>query len=306
MYKYFFLLTAFSCFVFVSCEGQETGKRNKTSFRNEDKGEILFSLEDEKFTERDFRDWVKTIHKRKRKLGSKLKKRLFKRYIRNKMVLKSAMEEDYSSRASVIRVMEREIVRLFLREKLHNQIKKRVPTNKEIYDFYKKNINLFTRFEKRRASIIQILCTKKTDCKEQALKIRKMKMLGKSFGILARRYSSHSFSKFNNGDIGFVSHPRASKGKYETFRNCIAKKLFKLNKVGDVSTPFLCNRNVLLVKLTMKLPYKQMSFEKQRMRARSLLQRERESIFVKRFYETMEKKSNLIIHKENLKRFIHK
>jgi len=135
------------------------------------------------------------FHRRKIK-NIRLLKSAIEALLIQELLYKIALDKDYDKAPEVEHTFKELSIDTFLKYKMNEIASNSTPKNKEVMNFYKRNISMFA--EPRKITIQEIIV------KEKPLAYRLFKKLkrGISFALLAKKYSIRKWSAKNKGIIG--------------------------------------------------------------------------------------------------------
>lgn len=299
----FFFLVSLS---FFGCSGKS--KEGDTSLSLKEKpssfSSVIGSLGGESITQEDFRLWNPSLFQNRRSLPLDRLEKMRKDFVRFKLVSKLSDEEGFSSKPEVRRVLLKTIFQMYMQKKMQSilkKVKEEQLDHQMLLEFYQKKQEMFQVGERRRVSAIILKnCTQPSfskNCKTKSLSIARL-LHEKPFPFVVEAFSDDRASKQRLGDMGFLYPVTSPRAKLNRFPRSLVNIIYGLKQVGSISNKVCDGTNCYWFQVTGILPPKVLSFESQKSKIQSILQRKMVKEELNSFFVDLEKKYNVTLNKE--------
>jgi peptidyl-prolyl cis-trans isomerase C len=175
------------------------------------------------------------------------RKRLLENLVRFEVLASEAQKRGYDRDPDVQRVLKNQMVDVFLRKEVDEQLKGDTISDEDVARYYREHEVQFRQAEQIRVS--QILVKDRALADKVATEVRalaKVDKTDKGFRALVTKYSEDEDSKAIGGDVMFFDR------KSTQLPPALVEAAFALREIGDVSPPVASDKGYHVVKLTQR------------------------------------------------------
>lgn len=223
------------------------------------------------------------------------------------VIAKEAEKYGYMEEEKEKEYGRKKMVREFLEKEVFSKVKSLKITDKQLEDYYHKNLMDFHIPEKRRACLILIHIPAKASksermniekkAREAYEKVKRQTRSFETFGILSSKYSDDANTKNKGGDLGWLIKNTKRPG----LNPKIIDNVFSLEGEGSVSELIKTKNAYFIVKLVRKKLERTESLDRVRGRIYKILLQEEKEKIKERYYKNIKDSYEISINNDLLR-----